>query len=84
MITESVHASVRVVDDTKVSPQSNSGGSPNATSTPDRAAANRRCELKRIEQERRRREAVSFAFIICYFNFHTTQFNFSFHNICSI
>lgn len=47
----------RVIEDVKASPQG--GCSPGTPTTPSDRAAQKRAELRRMEQERRRREAVS-------------------------
>lgn len=49
----------RVVDDIKASPQGSGSPAGAAQQSPQDRAAARRAELRRMEQERRRREAVS-------------------------
>lgn len=46
-----------MIEDIKASPQG--GCSPGTPTTPSDRAAQKRAELRRMEQERRRREAVS-------------------------
>ena len=60
-----------MVEDIKASPQGSGSPAGTAQQSPQDRAAAKRAELRRMEQERRRREAVSFYTILVSFFFQS-------------